>query len=118
MKAKSSEKRQQYFHRDRRPQIALFSDVIVYISFVEVYPGSIKISLDKFSKEELTVMIAEKLIAKLEGRIMGEKIDKRGCFLVRFSLDGGTVYDDVHAKFELVQEDYMCFIRLVYICLR
>lgn len=108
-----SSRRQQYFQK--RTEITLPSGISIQIKYLEIYPEAIGISVLTHTQIELVAIVGKELEKFLGGKKVGEFIDEEGRFTEEVVLKMSNNFINAYAKFELVQEDYIFFIRLIYI---
>ena len=110
---KNSTKRKQYFQK--RTEIFLETGVKVHVKYIEVYPESIGVVIPNLNGNELLALIGGEIEQSLGGKIIGKTIDNEGRFTEQIIIIMNDVTLYAYAKFELVQEDYVFLIRLIYI---
>lgn len=110
-----SSRRQQYFQK--RTEITLPSGISIQIKYLEIYPEAIGISVltQTQTQTELIAKVGNELEKFLGGKKIGKFIDEEGRFTEEVVLKMSNNLINAYAKFELVQEDYIFFIRLIYI---
>ncbi len=108
-----SSRRQQYFQK--RTEITLPSGISIQIKYLGIYPEAIGISVLTQTQTELIAKVGNELEKFLGGKKIGKFIDEEGRFTEEVVLKMSNNLINAYAKFELVQEDYIFFIRLIYI---